>query len=448
MQREERQRLEQSIGRLISVNSFWSTSLNRKVAVQYLGDTKIQPKKMNKKETHEEYVIFEIYADPKCPNKPFAIIESNSAISEEQEVLFGAGAIFHLKSVRCKEQGAGYHPIWIFKMELGNEEEYELKYLFYREHYNYANDEIIPWTLSSFGLILCNLEKYKFAYKLFQRILRDRSSISLVEQARCQKIMGHISSAQHHYWESLRWYKRSLMTYATIDSNIYSAEIASIYDGIGHIYEVRKQYKRAHRSYQKSLSMWQTYYGEDQDQEEIAFCYINEADVYLKENSLAQASALSRKGLSILYQCNRNTPIHPNLASAHYLLGSVLEAMRMYDLAIDHYIESLTIASKTLSQDDSFLFAIYSDLQIACEKAERNFDQLLVDNKIRVIQDQVHIDHYNRNNGTPYQMTFRCPRCHQWQWIFTIFRPIKRFVCTGCWRKRCPRLMSYFWVLT
>jgi protein-arginine kinase activator protein McsA len=120
----------------------------------------------------------------------------------------------------------------------------------------------------------------------------------------------------------------------------------------------------------------------------------------------------------------------------------------MYDLAIDHYIESFTIAKKTLSQDESFLFSIYSDLQIACEKAERNFDQLLINNTIQIMQDQIQIDHYKKNNGTSYQMKFRCPRCHQWQWIFTIFRPIKRFVCTGCWRKRCPRLMSFFWVLT
>lgn len=443
MQKEERQQLEQSIGQLISVNSFLSTSLNRKVAIQYLGDTKIQSK-----EIHEDYVLFEIDAVSERRSKPFAIIEENSAISEEQEVLFGAGAIFHLKNVRCEEQGDGCYPIWIFKMELSDGKEHELKYLFYRLRYNYANTEIIELSLSSFGLILCNMEKYMFASKLFRRIRHDLSSINLIEQARCQKIMGNIARAQHHYWQSLRWYKRSLTTYATINSNDSSAEVASVYDAIGHIHLVRKQYKRAHISYQKSLSIWQAYYDEDQDQAEIAFCYMHEACVYLREKCLEKASLLARKGLYMLYKYYLNTSIRTSLAFAHSTLGEILVALQMFDLAIDHYIESLTIASKTLSQDKSFLFNVHNYLQIACEKAERNFGQLLMDNRISVLQDQIHIDHYNKHNGTRYQMLFKCSQCKEWQWIFTIFRPIKRFVCSGCWRKRCPQLMSYFRVLT
>jgi tetratricopeptide (TPR) repeat protein len=448
MKKEERQRLQQSIGQLISVNSFLSTSLDRKVAIQFLCDAKLQSKETYEKETNEEFVLFEIDADPKYRSKPFAIIEENLAISEEQEFLFGAGAIFHLKSVRCEDQGDGYHPIWIFEMKLDNGEEHELKHLFYRLRYNYANEEIIELSLSSFGVLLCNMEKYKFASKLFRRILRDVSFISLVELARCQKVIGNIASAQHHYWKSLRWYKRSLATYETIDSNGCSAEVASVYNEIGHVYLVRKRYKLAHIAYQKSLTMWQSHYNEDPDQEEIAFCYINEARIYLIENCLEKASELSRNGLYILYKYYSNNRIQASLAFAHSILGEILVSLRMFDLAIDHYIESLIIALKTFSQDESCLFSVYSELQIACEKAERNFNQLLSDNAIPPIKDQIHIDYYNKNNGTRYQMVFKCPRCKQWQWIFTVFRPIKRFVCTGCWRRRCPRLMSYFWVLT
>ncbi|CAF1037108.1 unnamed protein product [Rotaria sordida] len=143
MQIEERQRLQQSIGQLISVNSFLSTTLDRNVATQYLGDTKIQIT-----DGDEEFVIFDIDADPKCRSKPFAIIEENSAIPEKQEVLFDAGSIFYLKSVHCEEQDDGYYPIWIMEMRLSNEEKHELP-------------------LSSFGLLLCNMKKYKFASKLF-----------------------------------------------------------------------------------------------------------------------------------------------------------------------------------------------------------------------------------------------------------------------------------------
>ncbi|CAF4056565.1 unnamed protein product, partial [Rotaria sp. Silwood1] len=124
MQRNERERLEKSIGQLISVQSFLSTSLNENIAYQYLGDTCIQSSKHNHEQTtnnNNNYVVLEINADPKYTVKPFAIIEESPEISEEQEVIFGAGSIFRLKNVRCEKQ-PNHHPVWIFEMDLSNEE--------------------------------------------------------------------------------------------------------------------------------------------------------------------------------------------------------------------------------------------------------------------------------------------------------------------------------------
>ena len=451
MKKAERERLQQSIGKLISVNSFLSTSLNRNVAFCFLGHTKSQTTEISENQSEdvsEEFILFQIYADPKYRTKPFAIIEENSRKSDEEEVLFGAGSIFRIVSIHRGDQTDEDHPDWIFKMELSNGEDHELKTLFTRFRHTYSNENMIQLSLSSFGLILCSLEKIKFASKLFRRILRDHSSITLVEQARCQRIMGHISSSQHHYWQSLRWYKRSLRTYTEINSSSNLSEIASVYSGIGNVYFVRKQYQRSHISYMKSLSIWQMCDDQHQDQEEIAFCYLHQADVYLAKGYPEIASELSRKGLYVLYDCHLDTPLHINIAVGHFKLGEALVSLRMFDLAIDHYIESLSIALKISPQDDRFLYSIYSSLETTCEKDNRNFEQFLMDNQIPPLKDDVYIDHFKRNHGTPYQMVFRCSRCKQWQWIFTVFRPIKRFVCTGCWRKRCPRLMSYFRVIT
>jgi tetratricopeptide (TPR) repeat protein len=333
-------------------------------------------------------------------------------------------------------------------MELSNEEEHELRYLFHRLHHDYADEEATELSLISFGILLCNMERYKFASKLFRRILRDLPSYNHLEQAQCQRILGHVASVQHHYWQSLRWYKRALATYAMIDLEPHFSGVASVYNGIGHVYAVRKQYKQAHTSYQRALVLWKTHYGSGKDNKTIAFCYLHEARVYLAENRHERASALSRRALNILYKCHSNTSIHPDLISAHRTLGDALVALRMLDLAIDHYLESLIIAFKTLSPDDASLFYVYSDLEVACGSAGKIFGELLRNNGIPEIHDQIYIDHFNTNRGTRYQMVFKCPRCKRWQWIFTVFRPVKQLVCTGCWRKRCPRLMSYFWVLT
>ncbi|CAF1477232.1 unnamed protein product, partial [Rotaria sordida] len=113
MQPREVERL--TIGKLISVDSFFSTSTDQRVAIVYAGPPPASSGLVG--------VLFEIevktYQPPK--NKPYAYISNPG--SEEEEVLFMLGTIFRL-SERKYDESKG---LWIITLELCGEEDEDLK---------------------------------------------------------------------------------------------------------------------------------------------------------------------------------------------------------------------------------------------------------------------------------------------------------------------------------
>jgi hypothetical protein len=92
MSSDELNSLRQNIGQFISVNSFFSTSIERETAKFLLGDINSL--------VDLEPVLFEIDADPKIvTSKSFADISKHSHFTEESEVLFMLGSIFRLQSI-------------------------------------------------------------------------------------------------------------------------------------------------------------------------------------------------------------------------------------------------------------------------------------------------------------------------------------------------------------
>lgn len=91
MSYDEIKKLKNSIGALISINSFFSTSICPKVANMFQSGSR---------SNSYERVLFDIEADPRLRNvKPFANITNKSQFPEEDEVLFMPGSIFRLVNI-------------------------------------------------------------------------------------------------------------------------------------------------------------------------------------------------------------------------------------------------------------------------------------------------------------------------------------------------------------
>ncbi|CAM4876392.1 unnamed protein product [Rotaria socialis] len=84
----------QNVGKLISVNTFFSTTLSLAIATMFAGESNHESITSNKP------VIFSIEVDPLIENKrPYANINCFSVYEGEDEVLFSIGSIFRIEKV-------------------------------------------------------------------------------------------------------------------------------------------------------------------------------------------------------------------------------------------------------------------------------------------------------------------------------------------------------------
>jgi hypothetical protein len=156
MSKGEIEILYNSEGEFISINSFLSTSLNRKQARQFLHSTIPSENVV--------LVLFEIVADPQLDNiKAFSNVKLLSYVPAEEEVLFMVGSIFQLDKVQCDNDG-----IWNIKMVLCSDNSNQLKTLYEQMKNKLGTGET---DLLRFGHVLRGMGKLDDAEKYVRRFL-------------------------------------------------------------------------------------------------------------------------------------------------------------------------------------------------------------------------------------------------------------------------------------
>ncbi|CAF4072283.1 unnamed protein product, partial [Rotaria sordida] len=183
-----------SVGKIISINSFFSTSLNRDYVVFILGDA-------DPNENSLKRVLFEIDAGSDIQNsKPFAEISERSFFNDEQEVLFMAGSIFRLTEV---EEVDG---LWIIRLVLCKEEENDLMKLY--DHMTKKKESTI--NLLSLGTALSISGKFDQAERFFRRMLRELSTDDYSNLAESYQGLAVLSAEKGDYQMSLGWNQKAL----------------------------------------------------------------------------------------------------------------------------------------------------------------------------------------------------------------------------------------------
>ncbi|CAF1197861.1 unnamed protein product [Rotaria sordida] len=155
----ELETLKQCCGQFISVNSFFSTSIDKQQALSFLDfpdDTE-----------NLEAVLFQIDADPKMAiTKPFADITKYSEYKDEAEVLFMLGSIFRLGSVNRSKHGQ----IWLIQMTLCNNDEHDLKQVLMDMKEQFVSEET---SLQTLGKLLWEMGRSDLAGQYFFRMLEQ-----------------------------------------------------------------------------------------------------------------------------------------------------------------------------------------------------------------------------------------------------------------------------------
>ena len=350
---DELTRLKNSMGQFISINSFFSTSLDRSVAMTFLHSYSFA--------TDTQKVLFEIDANPSSgTTAPFSHINSTSYYSNEQEILFMLGAIFRLNTIEQDNSG-----VWLIRMSLTGQSDQTLNALFetVKREYNGISEET---NLLSLGNLLYQTGKYDLAEKYYQRLLKDLPA-GHADLSRCYHALGMIALVKEQYDSSLQYQEKSLALLQPSDPRL-----AETYNCIGCVHQKKADNVRAVEFYQKALTIWMKTYGEDYYQ--IADCLNNMGCIHETEQNYAKALQCHEKALAIR---QKNLPNdHRDLAASYNNIGNIRLCLEEYDAALGNYQAALTIKKKTLPSQHPSIASTLENIGLVYENKEELYSAL------------------------------------------------------------------------
>ena len=304
--------LKKSIGQLISVNSLFSTSVDRDVVLSFL-----HPPANN-----QVQVLFEIDAEPS--RQPFSNIAEQSAIPNEEEILFMCCSIFRLNEIQQDEPHR-----WIIRMSSSSENPFESVFHSMREvHRDFQTNLLV------FGKLLWKMGKYSLAEKYIHRLLNQLPSYHYLISY-CYRALGNIADDKGEYRTSLEWHLKSLDKIPSHDRTIR----AESYNNLGCVYENLLEYEQALVYYEKAMKIWKEIYGENHLN--IAACLNNIACVHSARDNQRKALQLYQQVLQIRQE--KLPENHAEIGASHNNIGEIYRRLKDYRQALKHFTRAYEI---------------------------------------------------------------------------------------------------------
>lgn len=332
MSKKELYVLEKSIGQLISMNSFFSTSGDRDLALFFLGNVSASDA------SHR--ILFEIDVDPQVDGiKPFADVTAYSYFPSEKEVLMMVGSIFRLESIRKESQKDG-GVIHVIQMRLCSDNNDSTKLMYEILKTEARIEEIGKTSLLDFGNVLIDVGKFNEAEKYFHRLLGSLPT-NHPNIADCYHGLGEINAARGDYQSSLEWLQKALRV--RMENLPFNHDaIASSYNRIGISFEGKGDYVSAVDSYNKAFVIWKNI---DENHPRAAWCLNNIGVVYQKEKKYYESLEYQQRSLRI---AKKSLPAdHPNIAASVHNIGDVYSSFNQFETALEYYERALKSFQKS-----------------------------------------------------------------------------------------------------
>ncbi|CAF5080841.1 unnamed protein product, partial [Rotaria sp. Silwood1] len=305
--------LKNSIEKIISINSFFLTNLNRRQSISYLKESILN-------DDHHS-ILFEIDADPRLNGiQSFANITSLSYSMGEQIVLFMSGSLFRIINIQHDNSS-----FVIIQLKLCSQNEQDLNILKLSEQFDFI----------SFGQLIIDRKLFDQA-QIYYNYLIAQMSDDDVDMSICYDALGYILSEKHQYNSSLKWYEKSLVIKKKLFVP-YDSRIISTYNSIASLHLTNNDYNRALTFYEKAFKILQQKYGDDHIR--LAECYNNMAMVHKHQEQYREALNLYNQASSIYQKHTIDNNI--NLALSYNNVGLVYRHLTEYDLALEYCDRSL-----------------------------------------------------------------------------------------------------------
>ena len=359
MSTDEVNRLKNSVGQLISFNSFLSTSRDRDQALAFL----------HQSEEHLQKMIFEITADSPLKNiQPFSDITRYSSLPEEEEILFMVGSIFRLQSIDTDEQ---HRRIVRLKLCDGNAHDVQTMFEYVKRDYGDGTTNLL-----AFGKLLWKMGKFAQAETYVLRLLKELPD-NHPHISYCYRALGTFADDQGDSQSSLEWHLKAVDFMNKRPNHSDEALMAESYNSIGCIYDAQGQYDRALEFYEKAMHIWKRIYGDDHLN--LAASFNNLACVYAELHQYSRAVDFNHRALTIR---ERTLPAnHADLGASHNNLGELYRRLGQYSLCVEHLKQALKIYRLSLPVQHPDTAEVYMNLGLAYEnqnqneRAQRHYDQ-------------------------------------------------------------------------
>ncbi|CAF2851206.1 unnamed protein product [Rotaria sp. Silwood2] len=354
--KDELETLKACMGQFISMNSFLSTSLDRRLALSFLSSSTSS--------CDLQRILFEIDLDPTLIGiKPFADITSNSFFTNEQEVLIMLGSVFQLVNIDCQKG------VWIAQMAMCSDSDNSLKPIYDYMKKEYDEDDSGSSDFS-FGILLFKMGQYDKAEKYCNRLLselpRDHPDL-----APCYHNLGMVANHKGKYDASLDWFAKALEMYNKArkpDDPV----IATTYNSIGEVHFRKGNRTDALESFKKALNIRKKAFGEEHLQ--VAMCYHNMGNVYQEEKKFQEAFECHQKSLMIR---QKHLPTnHPDIGASVQCIAGIYMCLNYPDLALQYYNMALEIYQKSLPSQHQDIGMLHYNLGLLYAGKE-DFQQAL-----------------------------------------------------------------------
>ncbi|CAF4120969.1 unnamed protein product [Rotaria sordida] len=342
MQREELDKLRDSVGGLLSFNVFLSTSADRAVAHMYAETM------LSATDTLAVFMQIDVQAIS-LENNVFADIGHLTRFPEEEEHLFSMGSVFRILSVESAIDG-----IYYVKLALTSDQDEQLAHL--------------KWFMST----TLNLTHRRGPLFRLAGLMQEMS--------------------QHFYAE---YFYTILLKDETIQDQ--PSALASIYGNLGYLCKEKGNLHEALNHYELALKLYEKDSPHDNDQT-IATLLSNIGGIYTAQGLFDRAVTNLERALMIdIHPANGRIPNPQYISTRYNELGVICERMGRYANALNYYKQCLQIRLANIPSNHPDLLAPYNNIALLYDKLGQS--EQAIDIYMRILE-------ISTNSLPPNHLTF------------------------------------------
>ena len=367
---EELDNFAKSVSQTVLMKSFFSTTIDRSLAIFVLGDAAEQLERWHVGHTMSlKRVLFIIDADPTKTNElsPFADISSKSYFPEEQETLFMAGSVFRILDIRFDEN----EKIHLISMEFC-EIDVKVRELLVHRMKRLGNDN----SLITLGHIMDEMGRFDLAETVYHQSLNKMSNrqgfcYDQENTAVCYNSLGNIAQQKGQYEEALEWYQKALDKYKQVLPSNHDL-IADNNRCVGAMYARIGKLDKALESFETALAILRVNYGEMHHM--VASCLHGIGSAYLQSNRLNDVKNVALEYLEkALHIRKQILPSNDrSISTTMFNIGSLYRALGQLNEALPFYESALEVKLNSLPQSHPSVISNYRVLHAVCQETGDN----------------------------------------------------------------------------